>query len=205
MISTNVYIVGFSSAAKYYGDGSSLTGLTGAVLGAANTFTATNTFTSQGTGATYISSANVTGLTVSGNVRMTATGSGNVRISSLTVTGYSVFGGDTATSGSVVGTLFKSKEGSVSSPTSTWSTLITFGSINERQFYLVSAGVGPINDAVNYSAFGVLVIDGSSAYFLINTPGNVSYFVMQMSGLSLQGNQASGNTRQLYATALRIK
>ena len=96
-VSSNVYVVGYSSAAKYYGDGSALTGLSGAAVGASNTFTATNTFTSQGTGATYISSANVTGMTVIGSAKFTATGTSGVNISSLTVLGNSLFDTETAT------------------------------------------------------------------------------------------------------------
>lgn len=48
-VSSNVYIVGFSSAAKYYGDGSSLTGLSGAALASTQTFTGSNTFTATTT------------------------------------------------------------------------------------------------------------------------------------------------------------
>ena len=88
-ISSNVYIVGFSSAAKYYGDGSALTGVTasGAVQKAGDIMTGTLTLTgadSYVTGQSSITTAGSffgDGSTLSGIIQSTATGTYPLSIS----------------------------------------------------------------------------------------------------------------------------
>lgn len=81
-VSTNLYIVGFSSAARYYGDGSGLTGVTaGAVSGILP-------LASGGTGASNSDNAriNLNAVSLAGD---TMTGALNLSASSLTVVGLS--------------------------------------------------------------------------------------------------------------------
>ena len=104
-VSTNVYIVGFSSAAKYYGDGSGLTNVPGEGLG---NHIATMTLNMANFGL-----INVASITAGGYIRMSSAtimssaaigGSldvaGAANLGTMTVTGAAVFGkGITASSG----------------------------------------------------------------------------------------------------------
>ncbi|OGR42047.1 MAG: hypothetical protein A2X28_03655 [Elusimicrobia bacterium GWA2_56_46] len=76
-VSTNVYIVGFSSAVKYYGDGSGLTGITGDNLG---NHTATQNLNMAGFPVVSVSSISASGVYIStyGEVQTAGVGRGSV-------------------------------------------------------------------------------------------------------------------------------
>lgn len=91
---------------------------------------------------------------------------------------------------------------SVSTASGVWVTLFTISnSASTIGLYLVQAGLG-VNDATNYGAYGIIVIDGTAARIVAS---NATTMELQLSGLNVQAKQASGASQLIQWNALRIQ
>jgi hypothetical protein len=68
--------------------------------------------------------------------------------------------------------------------------------------YLVHVNVGIANDATNYSAFAVVLSDGTSARIALSN--NAPNQTITLSGLNVQSTQNSGATQPINATIVKV-
>lgn len=73
---------------------------------------------------------------------------------------------------------------------------------NSRGIWLVHASIGPVNDAVNYQAVGLVAVDGTSARFVVvwNAPSQT----ITIGGLTINTTQSSGGVQTLAGTAIQL-
>jgi hypothetical protein len=71
-----------------------------------------------------------------------------------------------------------------------------------RGLWLVTANIGPVNDAVNYQALAIIFVDGVSARVVqtYNAPNQT----ITLAGLTISSVQSSGNPQQMNATAIQL-
>lgn len=68
--------------------------------------------------------------------------------------------------------------------------------------YLVSCNIGVTNDITNYSAFAIIMADGTTARISLSNNGALQ--TITLSGLNIQSTQNSGATHTINATITRI-
>ena len=104
-------------------------------------------------------------------------------------------------SGIVTGTKFQTATGSVTAPSGVATTLYTLPNA-APSVYLVSANIGPASDTFNYSAFAVVVSDGSTARLAMSSNGSLQ--TITLTGLAIQTTQSSGLTLSANFTITKI-
>lgn len=96
---------------------------------------------------------------------------------------------------------FKSFTASASTATGVATTVYTLANAAPA-VHLVSANIGAVGDANNYSSFAVVVSDGSTARLALTNNGALQ--TITLSGLALQTTQSSGATQTANFTITRI-
>jgi hypothetical protein len=130
-------------------------------------------------------------------------GGGNVLIGTTTDNGYKlrVQGGIFSSSTIVSGSGFKNDSGSVSGPSGTFVTLFTVSG-SKGAYHVYSQVPGGAGDAANYTAYAIVLWDGSAARIILNNGG---ILFNQLSGLNVQASQSSGNTANIDWIYLKIQ
>lgn len=82
------------------------------------------------------------------------------------------------------------------------TTIYTLANSTTPRAYLVQVNIGNVNDAVNYSAFAVVLTDGVSARFALQNNG--ANQTVTLSGLNIRSTQTSGIAASITATVTRI-
>lgn len=96
---------------------------------------------------------------------------------------------------------FQSFTASASTATGVATTVYTLANAAPA-VHLVSANIGAVGDANNYSSFAVVVSDGSTARLALTNNGALQ--TITLSGLALQTTQSSGATQTANFTITRI-
>ncbi len=96
---------------------------------------------------------------------------------------------------------FQSATASVSAPTGVATTVYTLPSA-APSVYLVSANIGAVSDAANYSAFAVVVADGPTARIALSN--NSALQTITLVGLAVKTTQSSGATQTANLTITKI-
>jgi len=71
-----------------------------------------------------------------------------------------------------------------------------------RGLWLCAVSIGPVADAVNYQAFALVAMDGTSARIVVNW--NAPSQSIALSGNTLQSTQSSGSVQTLIGTAIQL-
>ena len=115
--------------------------------------------------------------------------------------GVETISGTKTFSATLTAAKFQTATTSVSAPSATPTTIFTIpnGAVS---MYLVSANIGSVGDAANYSAFAIIAADGATARIVSGT--NAPLQTITLSGLNVQSTQSSGATRAINLTATKI-
>lgn len=82
------------------------------------------------------------------------------------------------------------------------TTIYTIPNIGTTGTWLVSCNLGNKNDTTNFSAYAVILSDGSSARIALSN--NAAQQTITLSGLNVQSTQSSGSAQTLYTSVTRI-
>lgn len=103
--------------------------------------------------------------------------------------------------GIVTAPIFQTATSSAVAPNGVATTICTLPN-GPASMWLVSANIGNVSDAVNYSAYAVIATDGATAR--LTTVANASLQTITLSGLNVQSTQGSGGTQNINMTITRI-